>query len=221
MRSTRSMRRTDEAAELGAKRLTVRIPHAGYETHALALEETQSPTHRIGLNFREVYDEHFTYVWNSLRRLGVGFNDIEDLAQEVFEVVFNKLDLYDCDRQVRPWLFGITLHVVLDHRKKIRRRHEVIGFKMSSGESEYTDPGPLPDASAELHRKSELVLAILREMEMNRRAVFVMAELGGHTMPEIAEALDVPLNTAYARLRSARREFETAARRILTGRRSH
>jgi len=37
--------------------------------------------------------------------------------------------------------------------------------------------------------------------------------MDGIPMPEVAEALGVPLNTAYSRLRLARRDFQAAARR--------
>ncbi len=33
-------------------------------------------------------------------------------------------------------------------------------------------------------------------------------------MPEIAQALEIPLNTAYSRLRLARREYELAVKRL-------
>ena len=45
----------------------------------------------------------------------------------------------------------------------------------------------------------------------------VMAELDGATAPEIAEALGIPLNTAYSRLRVARQRFADAARRLRRG----
>jgi RNA polymerase sigma-70 factor (ECF subfamily) len=168
--------------------------------------------------FSEVYDEHFTYVCNSLRRLGVGAQDLEDLIQDVFEAVFNKLTGYDRARPIRPWLFGIALCVVLDHRKRGRRWWRVAGAKAISAPVEMVDPAPLPDLATELHRRSELVTGALEGMELNRRAVFVMADLGGHSMPEIAEALAVPLNTAYSRLRLARRDFEAAVRRLQSAR---
>ena len=36
----------------------------------------------------------------------------------------------------------------------------------------------------------------------------------GHSVPEIAETLEIPLNTAYSRLRLARQEYEAAVRRL-------
>jgi RNA polymerase sigma-70 factor (ECF subfamily) len=44
--------------------------------------------------------------------------------------------------------------------------------------------------------------------------VFVLLELSGHSAPEAAEALGVPVNTVYSRLRIARQKFTAAVTRI-------
>ena len=48
-----------------------------------------------------------------------------------------------------------------------------------------------------------------------KREVFVLAEIEQMTVPEIAEALAINLNTTYSRLRVARAEFEKAVARHL------
>jgi len=55
--------------------------------------------------------------------------------------------------------------------------------------------------------------ALLDELDDEKRAVLVLAELEQMTAPEIAESLGVNLHTVYARLRAARRELEQAAQR--------
>jgi RNA polymerase sigma-70 factor (ECF subfamily) len=124
------------------------------------------------------------------------------------------LDTYDPARPLRPWLFGVALRVVLDHRKRVRRRREV------PSDEDRVDPRPLADHLVELSQESQLVMRALDTLDLQRRAVFVMSELGGHTMPEIAETLSVPLNTAYSRLRLARQDFESAVRRLQPARRA-
>ena len=57
----------------------------------------------------------------------------------------------------------------------------------------------------------------MNEIPLDRRAVFVMHELEGQGIPEVAEALQVPLNTAYSRLRLARRDFAVAVEKLRGG----
>ena len=55
-----------------------------------------------------------------------------------------------------------------------------------------------------------MLRAFLDSLDEDKCAVFVLAEIEGCSGPEIAARLDVNLNTVYARLRAARRRFDTA-----------
>jgi RNA polymerase sigma-70 factor (ECF subfamily) len=59
----------------------------------------------------------------------------------------------------------------------------------------------------------QLLAKLLRDLDDAKREVFVLAELEEMTAPEISEALDIPLNTVYSRLRAARQLFEQALAR--------
>jgi RNA polymerase sigma-70 factor (ECF subfamily) len=62
------------------------------------------------------------------------------------------------------------------------------------------------------------MLEIIQCIELPRRAVFILSELEEQPMAAIAAALQIPVNTAYSRLRLARDDFEKAARRLLARR---
>src|SRR5207248_771229 len=75
---------------------------------------------------------------------------------------------------------------------------------------------PRPSAVDRLVEAESLSIgyAALERMELDRRAVFILHELDGSSIPDVARALSIPLNTAYSRLRAAREEFNDAARRL-------
>jgi RNA polymerase sigma-70 factor (ECF subfamily) len=62
-----------------------------------------------------------------------------------------------------------------------------------------------------------LVQAALLAVDLEHRAVFILHELDEIPMPETAQALGIPLNTGYSRLRAARRKFESALQRLQRG----
>jgi len=163
---------------------------------------------------RAVYREHFTHVWLTLRRLGGAERDIEVAAHEVFLVVHRRLADYDPRRPLRPWLTGIAYRVAADERRRARhRREEPVGAR------EPADRAPGPEEQAATHQEQELVRQALAALPPERRVVFVMHELDGCTMPEVAEALAVPLNTCYSRLRLGREQFVAALTRLRPSRR--
>ncbi len=160
--------------------------------------------------FRQVYDAHFNYVWHSLRRYGVWERDLEDAAHDVFIVVHKKLDEFDQSRPVKPWLLGISFRVASDFRRRAQHKREVVDDDvMAVDESTQRQ-----DAVLAQKEQQALVYRAMDTLDTDKRAVFVLHELEGHTMPVIAETLGVPLNTCYSRLRLARERFTQAVRQL-------
>ena len=164
------------------------------------------------VEFPAVYAAELGYVWSALRRLGVQARDLEDVCHDVFVVVFRNLAAYDARRPIRPWLFGIAFRVASDYRRSARVRREVPGMAR-----EPTCTAPRADEIVLERERRRLVMRGLEAIELERRAVFVMHDIDGHVMPDIAAALGVPLNTAYSRLRLARAEFAAAVKRVQGG----
>lgn len=160
--------------------------------------------------FRAVYEAEFSYVWRTLRRLGVKDADLEDVAHDMFVVVHRRFADYDPARPVRPWLFGIALRVASEWRRRGRARIR----EMGGDPPDVADPGQSVDERLAEADRRRLVLEALQAVEVDRRAVLVLHDIDGHAAPEIADALGIPLNTAYSRLRLARADFIAAARRL-------
>jgi RNA polymerase sigma-70 factor (ECF subfamily) len=166
-------------------------PDVGCEAHALTLAE--------------VYETQFDFVWRSARRLGVASLHVDDVVQEVFLVVHRRLAEFEGRSALKTWLFGITRRVVRDHRRSARRKPAE-----PLGSLEPADQAGMADAQLSQRQETRALHALLDELDEDKREVFVLAELEQMSGPEIAEALDVNLNTVYARLRAARSAFEQA-----------
>lgn len=154
--------------------------------------------------FEAIYAEHFDYVWHTLRRLGVAAADLEDVAHDVFVVVHRRLDDYDPRRPVRPWLFGICYRTASSRRRRFRT--------LPPSTVEPVDVGPTPDAALVAIEARRQVAAALDTMNLEQRAVVVMHDIDEQPAPAIAEALGVPVNTVYSRLRLGRQKLAQALR---------
>jgi RNA polymerase sigma-70 factor (ECF subfamily) len=163
------------------------------------------------LDLRELFTMHAPYVWNSLRRLGVLPSDLEDLTHDVFVQVQRHLGEYDASRPLRPWLFGFAFRIASQYWRKAHRRRE---RSADAAAARAVDPSALPDQRLAAEQDRQLVLSALEAIDLDRRAVFVLYEIDGAPMAEIARLLGIPVNTAYSRLRVARTEFAAAVRRL-------
>lgn len=159
--------------------------------------------------FREVFEAELSYVYNTLRRLGIRPAELPDATQEVFATVAAILDDYDPERPLRPWLFGVAYRVGMRYLAVAHRRREV-----PSEIPEAPDSSPGADAMTERRETRDLVRAALEKVEPTRRAVLLLATFEGLSVPEIARTLDIPVNTAYSRLDRAKREFAAAAEKL-------
>ena len=182
------------------------------EMHNVDLSASVTPSEtrpRATMEFHTVFQFHGPYVWHTLRRLGVHAGDLEDQTHEVFLQVYHQFAEYDPARPIRPWLFAFAFHKALKYRSRAQHRFEVIWH-----EGEVADPNPTALDALLTKEAIDLAHAALSELELGQRAVFILHELDGCAMPEVAATLELPLNTAYSRLRLARAAFEKAARRL-------
>ena len=151
----------------------------------------------------EAFEPEVDYLMRTLRRLGVPRDDVEDLAQEVFLVLYQSWEKYDPSRPLRAYLFGIAFRVAASHGRK--RRREILRPVIDVG-----DLGPRPDRELEGKRARALVLSALEGVPLPRRAVLIMHDIDQISMTDIADTLSICRFTGYSRLRKARKEFAAA-----------
>jgi RNA polymerase sigma-70 factor (ECF subfamily) len=142
--------------------------------------------------FDETYDREFEYVWRTLGRFGVSEHELPDATHDVFLVLHRRWNEIDRSRPMRPWLFGVARRVAADARAKQRER---------PSEAETVAP------SDPLEQQRNLVWRSLAELDDAKRSIIILHDLEGYTGAEIAEQLDIPINTVHSRLRLARADL--------------
>lgn len=163
-------------------------------------------------DFEEVYQQYFAFVWRSLRRLGVHDIALDDAAQDVFVVVHRRQASLEGRASLRSWLFGIAMRVAADYRRAARRKRRVdVGERNTEAVADMVSPSPLE--SVERAEAARLLHAILNDLDDDKRALIIMAELEQMNVREIAQVLEANTNTVYSRLRTARADVERAAAR--------
>jgi RNA polymerase sigma-70 factor, ECF subfamily len=154
------------------------------------------------------FETELDFVYRCLRRFGISGADAEDLAQEVFLVVWRRWADYDRTRPLRPWLGGIAFRVASDFRRRVRP-------EVPAGFVDGPDEAGHLDDQVSARQARQLVRQVLAGLPEKQRVVLIMHDLDGIAMPEIAAALDAPMTTLYSRLVTARRSFARTLKRNL------
>lgn len=161
------------------------------------------------LTFKTVYAECFDSVWRSILAMGVRPTDAEDVAQEVFLVVHKKLTKFEGRSSVKTWVTGIMLNTVREYRRARRNDERAIEVNERL-ESQLASP----EAQAVRRASAAFLGQLLDGLSEEQRVVFALSEVQDMTASEVAEALDVKLNTVYSRLRLARAEVDRQLARL-------
>jgi RNA polymerase sigma-70 factor (ECF subfamily) len=132
--------------------------------------------------------------------------EVEDLAQETFVRAYRAFPGFDPSgpAKLSTWLLTIATRLALDSRK--RRRLDV--REIDEGSEGTT--GSTPEISLERRELGKAIAAAAAALPDDQRAALVLAELHGLSIAEIAEALEVPENTAKTRLFRAREKMRVA-----------
>jgi RNA polymerase sigma-70 factor (ECF subfamily) len=119
-----------------------------------------------------------------------------------------KLDTLEEQEALRSWIYGVIRRSVSTHHRAKRAR---AGMGLAAGVAgEAVAHGPTPLEQTEMNAELSLVGSLLAELNEPKREVFALEEL---TVRQVAELLEISLNTAYSRLRAARQAFEAALAR--------
>jgi RNA polymerase sigma-70 factor (ECF subfamily) len=132
---------------------------------------------------------------------------VDDVVQDTFLVLHRRFAEYDGRASIKAWLLGILVRVVSDHRRRFRRKES---HCQSADEAVMVSSRPDPVDEVAQSESVKLLNDLLAELDEEKREVLVLRQLEEMTVPEIAEVLGENVNTVYARLRAARREFDAA-----------
>ena len=133
---------------------------------------------------------------------------MDDAAQDVFVAVHRQLPGFRGESQLRTWIYGITRHIAANHRRRDRRKAAPL---TPLDGLDAPDQAPDPLERAQDVQAASFVERFLARLDTKKREVFLLAFVEEMTVPEVAAALSIPLNTAYTRLRRAQSRIPARA----------
>ena len=159
--------------------------------------------------YRELVARYATPAVNFTYRLVHDRALAEDLAQEGFLRVYQRLNTYDPERKFSSWFFQVLRNVTIDYLRVHRLPTSSLDAMQEEGR--HMEAVDRENASPEeLAGQGELASAIgaaLSRIRPEYREVVVLRYQEGLTQPEIAEILGLPTGTVKTYLHRARKEL--------------
>lgn len=166
--------------------------------HEMSVESN----HGARVPLEQLYLEHEPRVRWIMHARGVPDAWVDDLVHESFLAVSRRWASRSLDVPTAVWIGGVARNVAFSYRRTEGRRRR--------GLSAVPDrPADLPpDEAVAAHHAWREVERFAEGLSPKLREVFVLAELGGTPVPEIAAQCGTPVATIHSRLRLARSRFD-------------
>lgn len=175
------------------------------------------------LDFQNIYDTFQPKIHRYLTRL-VGEYEAEDLTQEVFVKISQRLKSFRGESQLSTWVYRIATNAALDKvrnpsfQQMVQKRS--LSNSIAEGEIEIEDKvvwtgEKITSVDQQLIRKemNDCIRNFIEKLPENHKTILVLSELEGLQAREIAEILQISLDTVKIRLHRAKaklkKELET------------
>lgn len=135
----------------------------------------------------------------------------EDLLQEIFLKVIERKSRYDSEQKFTTWLYSVARNHCIDYlRSESYRRHSSLDAPLSEPESvsasvlEIVKSGDRGQEDKIYDREvGELINKGINSLKQEFKEVFILKEIEGLSLKEIADITESPLGTVKSRLRYA------------------
>lgn len=149
--------------------------------------------------FEEIYHAHSQMVYGIALRMTNSQELAGEITQDVFITVFRKLSQFKGRSQLKTWIYRIAVNTVLNVRKRETAEREKI--KAYAFEKSVLESGTSSLADDE---KSERIQEMMMYLPLEQRICLLLRSVEQLRYQEIAEVLEININTVRTRLKRAR-----------------
>jgi RNA polymerase sigma-70 factor (ECF subfamily) len=156
--------------------------------------------------FQLIVDKYKTQVASIAYKMVGDYEDAKDISQIVFVKTYQNLVNFDTTKKLSTWLYRITINASIDFiRKHKKHKHELLDNIFGELKEKKQDV-------EKVYQRSLIKWAINDSMKMlnpRQKAVFVLRDLEGLDIKEVAQITDMPQATVRWYLHRARSKLRS------------
>jgi RNA polymerase sigma-70 factor (ECF subfamily) len=176
-------------------------PDADIEMIALCQQGDRQAFNRLVMQYQNL-------VYNFLYRLAPRWENVDDLAQEVFVKVYRSIRTLKDRTQFKSWLHRIAVSVYIDEQRRQKKHRERLIADERVLEVQ-PDPGDTPGQRLERAELQIQLQQALDELPDEFKMAIVLREIQGLSYEEIARTVDCSIGTVRSRIFRGRKFLQT------------
>jgi len=164
--------------------------------------------------FRTLVELYQSSVLSACYRILGNQQDAEDVAQDVFVMVYRKAESFRGESGLSTWLYRIAVNLSLNRLRR-RKWDRLFGIlTLSEAESEETidrmeaPEQDRPDRQLEANERSRILTDLLNTLPEKQRVAIILHKIEGLSHQEIAEILQISLSSVESLIHRAKRNLQ-------------
>jgi RNA polymerase sigma-70 factor (ECF subfamily) len=149
-------------------------------------------------------EEYQKSVFNVCYRILGNRQEAEDLTQDAFLRAYQQLARYDPNRPFGPWMRVLAANLCYNHLKKARLKQEPLEDERDRFK-DYPKRGP--EKILEISEENQRLYQAFWKLPENYRMALELRHFQGLSYKEMAQTLDLPLNTVRSHLYRGRQKL--------------
>jgi RNA polymerase sigma-70 factor, ECF subfamily len=166
------------------------------------------------INYTEIYK---IYSPKILRYLNSNFSveDSEDLLQEIFIKILNSLSSFRYESSVNTWIYKIATNTIIDKLKSKRYSFYKAQFDIESNSIHFNNNQFVItfDKQIEKEEMYDCIRQFISKLTEKNKVVFVLSQYEGLTNSEIADILQISIDSVKIRLHRAKESLKASLKK--------
>ena len=142
---------------------------------------------------KDIYHQFKNLVFNLALQYTNNVQDAEEITQDVFVKVFDKLNRFRNDSELKTWIYRITINQSLDFIKSKKRQKRSFIYSLFDNQSElnknqiidFNHPGVIVENNEEL----EILMRKIYALPENQKTVIILLKIEGLSQKQVAEIM--------------------------------
>ena len=148
--------------------------------------------------FKTIVEQWKDMVYNTILGIVQNETEAEDLAQDVFIKVFEKISTFKGDSKFSTWLYRIATTTALDHLRS-KKRKKRFGFLQSLGGTGSEEKEQVPDfnhpgVSLDNKERAAVLFKAIDALPENQKSAYTLHKLEGLSYRDVSEVLNTTVS---------------------------
>ena len=174
--------------KLQTQRKSPELSSKPFEQSIVRLTDSQT------MIFKDIYLEHYKMVYNLALQYVQNIEDAEEITQDVFVKVHEKIGAFKMQSGLKTWIYRITINQSLDFIKarKTKKRSFLSTFVRLSDASSVNEPVNFNHPGIVLEQKEEFqrIFDAINQLSDHQKTVVILLKIKGKSQAETAEIMN-------------------------------